>query len=114
MSFREELKKVAAQLELEIAIKGREPNYRLYQEMAMIVAEVNLMPEDTSLNISGEKVPVKLVKEIYRELTLDHIRVVADKLCAISYAIGNKKAFLRAMLYNIVFEIEVDAINSGG
>lgn len=82
-----------------------------YRELVQIVAEVMELPTTTLINISGLPMQAAMVKEVYLSLTPDHLVSVIDKFWKINFEIRNKKAYLRAMLYNEVFEFEATITN---
>lgn len=83
----------------------------LFRELVQIVAEVMELPAATLINISGLPMQAAMVKEVYQNLTEEHLVSVIDKYIGISFEIRNKKAYLRTMLYNVVFEYEATITN---
>ena len=80
-------------------------------EIALIMAEVMTLPEDFTISIGGEKLPVELVREVYRNLENEHIKFVIEKFKGIDREIKHRKSYLRTALYNAPFETESDAVN---
>ena len=83
----------------------------LYRELLKIVAEVMELPASTLINIEGTPMQASMVKEVYLNLTSEHLQSVCEKFNKISYYVRNKKTYLRAMLYNEVFEYEATITN---
>lgn len=102
-SFREAFRRAAAQVELDCC----SPSERdLLRELCYIIAEVYILDPDSHVKISDESLDAYLVQEIFGELTLEHLRLVRDNFTEQTEPIKNKRAYLRAALYNSVFEIE--------
>lgn len=108
-SFREAFRRAAKQVGLYeyAAASERDP----LRELCYIVAEVYAIDPDSRVNISGEILDAYLVQEIFGELTLDHLRLVLANFREQMDLIKNKRAYLRAALYNSVFEIEAHYAN---
>lgn len=82
-------------------------------ELALIVCEVlRLDPVRCPvIRIGGVELDLQMVQEIYSEFGADHAEAVMRAYKMISYPVRNKKAFLRTMIYNSVFELESGAVN---
>lgn len=107
-SFREAVSRAEAQIE----INAIEPHLRAQaRELCFIIAEVYLMKSDAQIKISGEELDGYLVQQIFSEITADHIMLVIQNFNRNTNLIKNKKAYLRASLYNSVFELEADTQN---
>lgn len=83
----------------------------LYRELVQIISEVEMLLPETELIIGGIKLTAKLVQEVYKCLEADHLLSVIEKYDKIDYPIRNKKTYLRAMLYNEVFEYHATITN---
>lgn len=83
----------------------------LYRELVKIVAEVMELPPTYLINIEGTPMQASMVKEVYLNLTSEHLESVMLKYRRINTEIKSKKAYLRAMLYNEVFEYEASIVN---
>ena len=81
------------------------------RELCYIIAEVYIIDPDSKIKISDEILDAYLVQEIFRELTLEHLRLVKDNFEDQIELIKNKRAYLRTALYNSVFEIEAHYTN---
>jgi hypothetical protein len=81
------------------------------RELCYIIAEVYIIDPDSKIKISDEVLDAYLVQEIFRELTLEHLRLVHDNFRDLTQLVKNKRAYLRSALYNSVFEIEAHYLN---
>ena len=108
LSFREAFSRAAQQAELECAESS---NMDFMRELCYIIAEVYILDPDSKIKISDEILDAYLVQEIFRELTHRHLRLVADNFKEQTRLIKNKRAYLRAALYNSVFEFEAHYTN---
>ena len=84
----------------------------LFRELIKIVAEVMVLSGTTLINIEGTPMQASMVKEVYLSLTAEHLQSVCEKFNRICYYVRNKKTYLRAMLYNEVFEYEATITNN--
>ncbi len=110
-SFREEVTRAAGQVGLE---DFGYIDKALAYELCAIMAEVRIMRSSFMVKIGGEALEVGLVKEIFDELTHEHLAMVIENFKACDYPIRNKKAYLRTALYNAVFELDADGWNRVG
>ncbi|MBO5969369.1 MAG: hypothetical protein J6S14_12815 [Clostridia bacterium] len=101
LSFREAIAKAEEQIEIE-AIDSFKAEAR---ELCMIMAEVWMMDPKGSIKVSGEVLETYLVQQVFEEITCEHVKLVLEKFHGINYLVQNKKAYLRAALYNSVFEL---------
>lgn len=106
-SFAEKLRDVRKRVEVECFRRDR----RQAEELCMIIAEVESLPDHYEIQIAGEKVSMAFVKEIYTRLTHAHIKFVIIKFREQKIITKYKKSYLRTMLYNSVFELESHWIN---
>lgn len=97
---------VDAEEQLETSAFVNDRKFPQYRELAKIVAEVYMLSGSLEINIDGRELSCSAVKDIYRNLTADHIRYVVEKFNSLEYEVRNIKSFLRTMLYNSVFELE--------
>lgn len=86
-------------------------NMDLVHELCAIMAEVYMMSPDRQIRISGEMLEVYIVQQVFGELTQEHVRQVVSDFSRLCYEITNKKAYLRAMLYNSVFSLQASVRN---
>ena len=106
-SFREAIRRAEDQIELG-AIDHFQNEAR---ELCMIMAEVWMMNPGDKLRVSGEMLDAYMVQEVFGELTCEHVKLVLANFHSITYLVQNKKAYLRAALYNSVFEMEAHYAN---
>lgn len=83
----------------------------LVEDIARIITEVYMYRDDISIDIEGAPVPVGLVKEIYRQLTNEHICAVVNNFKRSKTVIGSVKPYIRTCLYNIVFTLALRNAN---
>jgi hypothetical protein len=76
-----------------------------------VMAEVYMLGDDYTIEIAGESVPAGMVKEIYRELTADHVIYAVNCFMRASSLIVSKKRYMRACLYNAYFELVLEEVN---
>ena len=107
-SFIEIYRNVCNDLEIECFEKSAKP---FIKELCLIIAEVLALKDDFMVKIAHEALPAKLVAEVYSQLTNEHIKFVYDSFCDLGYSVKNKKAYLRTMLYNVVFEFSGHWLN---
>lgn len=107
-SFREAFRRAAQQIELECCDVTEKDAIR---ELCYIIAEAYAIEPASKIRISGETLDAYLVQEVFRELTLEHLRLVRSNFEQRTCLIKNKRAYLRAALYNSVFELEAHYTN---
>lgn len=107
LSFRDAIEAAEKQIELDAIDRYREEA----KEICFIIAEVYLMNPDYRIKVSGEMLDGYLVQQVFRELTCEHVRLVLDNFHNVTYLVMNKKAYLRAALYNSVFELNAHYSN---
>lgn len=107
-SFKSALEEVKAQIEWQCL-----PRDRLAKglELAMIIAEVELLRPDALVRIEGNDLTAELVSEIYSKLTHEHINLVLDNLAGVNYKINAIKTYMRTALYNAVFVLDTSTDN---
>lgn len=69
-------------------------------ELIALIAEVMVMPQDTSVRIAGENKPVAVVKNQFMKITHAHIEYVLFCMHKNTRKVGNIKAYLLTALYN--------------
>ena len=102
-SFREAIEDAREQIEIQCFDKSDLPQV---EEIALIIAEVNMLHPDMLIQIGGNKLTVQMVKEIYARLTKEHVDMVLRSFRTVNYEIKHIKTYLRTALYNSVFEYE--------
>lgn len=69
-------------------------------ELVELMAEVMMMPDDSTIRIAGVDKPVALVKNRFMKLNYSHIEYVLFCLHRNTTKVGNIKAYLLTTLYN--------------
>ncbi len=75
------------------------------EEIALIIAEVAMLPESALVRIAGDELPAGMVVAIYGRLTHEHVVRVMENYAKATYEIKRPKTYLRTALYNSVFEL---------
>ncbi len=99
----EVLEKTELQIEL-VCFPERDKPFA--KELALIIADVALLPQTVNIRIDGVQRPATYVQEIYSRLTHEHIALVIEKFKKVDFEIKFKKTYLRTLLFNSVFEFE--------
>jgi hypothetical protein len=81
------------------------------EELCLVMAEVYLMDSASRIRIGGEELDGHLVREVFGELSHEHVDLVMRNFKEVTATVKNKKAYLRASLYQSVFELESHYIN---
>ena len=108
LSFFEVLAEVKRWVEYE-CIDRRDQEAAL--ELCRIITEVMILNPDHEMQIGNDMIPVGIVQEIYTGLRAEHIELVIANFGEQTALIKNKKAYLRAALYNSAFEIDAHYTN---
>ena len=108
LSFGAALEMIGGQVELDGLIAEAEDlsTVGLYREIARIAADVYTRRWDGPGVVDGEEVTYGYLQEIYKLLDCRHVEYVLERLREYPREIRNKKAFIRTMLVNSVFEME--------
>lgn len=73
-----------------------------------VMAEIYMMHPRAVVKISGEEREAGMVAEVFAAVEAHHVRAVVEKVRGGALdSVKNRRAYLRAMLYNEVFEGEV-------
>ena len=75
-------------------------------EIALLIAEVLNMPDDTTIRIARTKKPIAEVKERFRSLKQFHIQYVIGCIQANTTKVSNIKSYLLTALYNSLATME--------
>lgn len=105
-SFREAISRAREQVDADTL-----PNGKDYDEIYAIIAEVFMMSAEHPIRISGEWLDGYMVKEVFSELTREHVEMVIDEFKRLTSEIRNTKAYLRTSLYNSVFSLSTHYTN---
>ena len=106
--FSAKLKEVQQRIEYAYIRRGDQPQAL---EICMIIAEVELLPDEYDIQIAGDKLPAWMVKEIFGNLGHDNVEMVIENFRHERREIRFKKSYFRTALYNSAFEIESHYIN---
>ncbi len=83
----------------------------LYRELIQIVSDIETSVPAGEFVFGKLKVSAQKAIEVYSMLKSEHLQSVCEKFNKIGYPIRNKQIYLRAMLYNEVFEYEATITN---
>lgn len=97
--------------QIEFDILSASPDKSFYNELALIMTEVYMLSPDSEMRCAGTILSVGMVQQVYKELTKEHLELVADNFHTLTFSVRHKKAYLRTALYNSVFEFESHWIN---
>jgi hypothetical protein len=89
---------------------GDQMERQLVHEICAIIAEVYMMDPARQIRISGEWLDVYVVQEVFGQITYEHVMQVLGDFSRLCCDIKNKKAYLRAMLYNSVFTLQASIV----
>ena len=81
------------------------------KELALIIAEVYMLPPDARVRIDRADLPACMVQAVFDDLTPAHAQMVIDNFRALPYEVKHKKTYLRTALYNSVFELSAHYYN---
>ena len=82
------------------------------QDICLIITEVLKLPPNALVRIARNNLPAEMVQAIYHRLTHEHIELVMKNFGRATYEIKHKKTYLRAALYNSVFEFNAHYENA--
>ena len=102
-SFREAFRRAAHQTELHLASDEERDALR---ELCYLIAEIYVITDSSPVCIGREILDGALVRDVFEELTIEHLRLVRGNFLKQSTVIRNKRAYLRTSLYHAVFELE--------
>lgn len=102
-SFREAFRRAAEQTELWSTDENERDAMR---ELCYVIAEIYVIAQDANIKIGEDVLDGALVRAIYEELTIEHLRFVRENFLKQACPIRKKRAYLRTALYTSVFELE--------
>ena len=108
MTLGEAVATAREQIEME-AFLPSERNFA--EELCLVMAEVYLMDPTSPIRIGGEVLDGYLVGEVFGQIRHEHVDLVMRNFKEVTATVKNKKAYLRASLYQSVFELESHYIN---
>ena len=83
----------------------------LYRELIKIVSDIETSISEGTFIFGKFKVSAKKAIDVYSQLESEHLQSVCEKFHKIGYPVRNKQTYLRAMLYNEVFEYSATIAN---
>ena len=107
-SFREALNRVTENIQLECF----EPEDREFAvELARIIADVLVRPDEGFVRIEGRRIPTRSAKEVFEEIEHENVLQVIRTFEQTQTLIKHRRAYLQTALYNSVFETVSDTVN---
>ena len=83
------------------------PCYRVMRDMIRVMAEVYMVASknmETKLDIGGEERTAGMVADIYMEIKAEDLERLWEKIGSYLPKVNSIKSYLRAAIYNTVFE----------
>ena len=83
------------------------PCYRVMRDMIRVMAEVYMVASrnmETKLDIGGEERTAGMVADIYMEIKAEDLERLWEKISSFLPKVNSIKSYLRAAIYNTVFE----------
>ena len=83
------------------------PCYRVMRDMIRVMAEVYMVASrnmETKLDIGGEERTAGMVADIYMEIKAEDLERLWEKIGSFLPKVNSIKSYLRAAIYNMVFE----------
>lgn len=83
------------------------PCYRVMHDMIRVMAEVYMVASknmETKLDIGGEERTAGMVADIYMEIKAEDLERLWEKIGSFLPKVNSIKSYLRAAIYNTVFE----------
>ena len=83
------------------------PCYRVMRDMIRVMAEVYMVASrnmETKLDIGGEERTAGMVADIYMEIEAEDLERLWEKIGSFLPKVNSIKSYLRAAIYNTVFE----------
>lgn len=77
------------------------------RELAMIIAEVELLPPDARVRIDGNDLFAQMVADVFSELRHEHVEFVLDNLRNLKFRFFDAKTYVRTALYNSLFTVNL-------
>ena len=84
----------------------------LAEQIAMIIAEVHLLPATSKIRVGGSDIDAWIVTQVYNRLRHEHVADVISHFREATYEIKHIKTYLRTALYNSAFESEARLDNA--
>lgn len=83
------------------------PCYRVMRDMVRVMAEVYMVASrnmDTKMDIGGEERTAGMIADIYMEIKAGDLERLWEKIGSFLPNVNSIKTYLRASIYNMVFE----------
>ena len=107
-SFRAVLNRVTENILLECFDEDDRP---FAVELARIIADVLVRPDEGFVRIEGRQVPTQTVKEVYGEIEHENVLQVIRTFEKTETLIKHRRMYLQTALYNSVMETVSDTVN---
>ena len=107
-SFRETLNRVTENIQIE-CFDGEDRPFAV--ELARIIADVLVRPDEGFVRIEGRQVPTQTVKEVYGEIEHENVLQVIRTFEKTETLIKHSRMYLQTALYNSVMETVSDIVN---
>ena len=107
-SFRAVLNRVTENILLECFDEDDRP---FAVELARIIADVLVRPDEGFVRIEGRQVPTQTVKEVYSEIEHENVLQVIRTFEKTETLIKHRRMYLQTALYNSVMETVSDTVN---
>lgn len=107
-SFRAVLNRVTENIQLECFDEEDRP---FALELARIIADVLVRPDEGFVKIEGRQVPTQTVKEVYSEIEHENVLQVIRTFEKTETLIKHRRMYLQTALYNSVMETVSDTVN---
>ena len=107
-SFRETLNRVTENIQIE-CFDGEDRPFAV--ELARIIADVLVRPDEGFVRIEGRQVPTQTVKEVYGEIEHENVLQVIRTFEKTETLIRHRRLYLQTALYNSVMETVSDVVN---
>ena len=83
------------------------PCYRVMRDMIRVMAEVYMVASrsmESKMDIGGEERTAGMVADIYMEIKVEDLERLCEKIGSFLPKVNSIKSYLRAAIYNTVFE----------
>lgn len=83
------------------------PCYRVMRDMIRVMAEVYMVASrsmESKMDIGGEERTAGMVADIYMEIKAEDLERLCEKISSFLPKVNSIKSYLRAAIYNTVFE----------
>ena len=107
-SFRAVLNRVTENIQIECF---DEDDRAFALELARIIADVLVRPDEGFVKIEGRQVPTQTVKEVYSEIEHENVLQVIRTFEKTETLIRHRRMYLQTALYNSVMETVSDTVN---